>query len=119
MSYFKPSEFQCKCGACDEREVNGVLLSRLNGLRAQYGKPLFITSGWRCPPQNDRAGGVRASSHLTGHAADLFCTSSHDRYLLLFAALGLFNRIGLGTTFIHVDVDDTKPKEVVWLYGAH
>ena len=119
MSYFKPSEFRCNCGQCPERPINEVLLSRLNRLRAHYGRAIYISSGWRCADQNVRAGGATNSAHTTGLAADLFCTSSHDRYLMMFAALGLFNRIGLGTTFVHVDVDDTKPKEVIWLYGNH
>jgi hypothetical protein len=33
----------------------------------------------------------------------------------LFCAHGI-KRIGIGKTFIHVDVDDTLPQNVMWLY---
>lgn len=119
MSYFQESEFQCKCGQCDVKTVSPVLLAHLNGLRARYGKAIYINSGIRCKEQNKRVGGVNDSAHLDGTAADIFCTSSHDRWLLLSNAIGLFNRIGIGTTFIHLDVSEDHPKELIWLYGSH
>ena len=119
MTYFTNEEFQCKCGQCPVKTVDPVLLSRLNGLRAEYGKAIYVTSGIRCEEQNRKVGGVNDSAHLDGQAADIFCTSSHDRWLLLSHAVGLFNRIGIGTTFIHLDVSEDHPKEVIWLYGAH
>jgi hypothetical protein len=27
-----------------------------------------------------------------------------------------FNRIGISSTFIHVDNDPSKPEDVIWLY---
>lgn len=119
MAYFTNEEFQCKCGKCPVQPVDPVLLARLNGLRSKYGKPIYITSGWRCEDYNKKVGGVGDSAHLDGTAADIFCTSSHDRYILLFHSIGLFNRIGIGTTFLHVDVSTSHPQEMVWLYGAH
>lgn len=119
MSYFTDEEFQCKCGNCPVKSVDPALMSRLNALRSKYGRALYVTSGWRCEDQNKKVGGVNDSAHLEGQAADLFCTSSHDRYLMLFHSIGLFNRIGIGTTFIHVDVSEDHPKELIWLYGSH
>lgn len=119
MTYFQNSEFQCTCGACPVRAPDATLLTLLNTLRASYGKPIYITSGWRCDAQNKKAGGAPNSSHLTGQAADILVTGSRDRYYLLFHIIGLFKRIGIGTTFIHVDTDPTKDQEVIWLYGSH
>jgi uncharacterized protein YcbK (DUF882 family) len=119
MSYFTDEEFQCKCGKCKVKPVDPVLLARLNGLRSQYGKPIYITSAWRCEEQNKKVGGVAASAHLEGQAADIFCTSSHDRYLLLFHSIGSFHRIGIGATFLHVDVSTDHPQELIWLYEKH
>lgn len=119
MSYFTQEEFKCKCGKCPVKEVDPALLSRLNSLRAAYGKPLYVVSGIRCVEYNKKVGGVIDSAHMSGQAADLFCNMSYDRYQLMFHTIGLFNRIGIGTSFIHVDVDLTKPQEVMWLYGAH
>lgn len=119
MGYFTDDEFRCKCGNCPVRPPDASLLNRLNQLRSAYGKPIYISSGWRCEAYNAKVGRVKDSAHLTGKAADIFCTGSRDRYLLLFHSIGLFNRIGIGQTFIHLDVDENKDKEVIWLYGGH
>lgn len=118
MAYFTDDEFKCKDG-CISKPMDPALLALLNALRSAYGKPIYITSGYRCDKQNKLVGGVVDSAHTTGHAVDVFCTSSRDRHLLLFHAIGLFKRIGVGTTFIHLDTDLTKDQEVIWLYGNH
>ena len=119
MAYFQDSEFRCRCGVCPIKPPDPQLVLKLAELRGAYQKPIYISSGWRCGQQNSKVGGVKGSSHLNGTAADLFCTSSRDRYILLTHALGLFKRVGIGTTFLHVDTDPTKDMEVCWLYGPH
>lgn len=119
MDYFKDSEFQCKCGKCPPKPVNALLRDRLNQLRGRYGKPIYISSGWRCEAQNSKVGGVADSSHVTGYAVDILCTGSSDRFQLVSHAVGIFSRIGIGTTFVHLDVDETKDQGVIWLYGQH
>ena len=43
----------------------------LDPLRASYGKPITVTSGYRCPKLNQVVGGVATSAHKTGYGADL------------------------------------------------
>ena len=43
----------------------------LEPARKKYGRPIKVTSGYRCPKLNDLVGGVKTSRHLTGQAADL------------------------------------------------
>ena len=43
----------------------------LEPLRQHYGKPIRITSGYRCEELNSAVGGVRRSQHMLGEAADL------------------------------------------------
>ena len=43
----------------------------LEPLRAAYGKPIRVTSGYRCKKLNKAVGGVNGSAHLSGYAADL------------------------------------------------
>lgn len=43
----------------------------LDQIREEYGKPLYITSGYRCPELNRTVGGVKTSQHLKGQAADI------------------------------------------------
>ena len=47
------------------------LLEVLDGLREFYGKPIKITSGYRCAELNKLVGGSPASAHVIGYAADL------------------------------------------------
>lgn len=49
-----------------------VLVDRvLDPLREAWGKPLTVTSGYRCPELNKIVGGAKTSHHLRGMAADI------------------------------------------------
>jgi uncharacterized protein YcbK (DUF882 family) len=43
----------------------------LDPLREAWGKPIHVNSGYRCPRLNKAVGGVPASQHLKGEAADV------------------------------------------------
>lgn len=43
----------------------------LDKIREEYGLPLYITSGYRCPDLNTKVGGKETSQHLKGRAADI------------------------------------------------
>lgn len=43
----------------------------LQPLRSHYGRPITVTSGYRCPALNEAVHGVGNSQHLYGCAADL------------------------------------------------
>ena len=43
----------------------------LEPLRAHYGRPIIITSGFRSAELNKAVGGVKNSQHCTGQAADI------------------------------------------------
>ena len=47
------------------------LLEVLDDLREFYGKPIKITSGFRCSELNKLVGGTPTSAHVIGYAADL------------------------------------------------
>lgn len=47
----------------------------LEPLRQHAGKPITISSGYRCPRLNALVGGVPSSQHLSGEAADLHLPS--------------------------------------------
>lgn len=54
-----------------ENLVNFVL----DPLREAYGKPIIVTSGYRCNKLNQLIGGSKTSQHCTGQAADI-CSST-------------------------------------------
>ena len=43
----------------------------LDPLREHYGKPIIITSGYRCQKLNKSVGGAASSQHVKGEAADI------------------------------------------------
>ncbi len=69
--HFRRREFECPC--CGGLRLSPELIRRLEALRAAWGRPVRITSGYRCAPHNRAVGGVPNSRHLRGRAADLAC----------------------------------------------
>lgn len=118
---FNKREFACSCG-CGEDTVSPRLVGILQSIRDITGKPINITSGFRCKKKNDQliaegSGAVPTSSHLRGLAVDFACVTSSDRHDFVAAALDIgINRIGIGKTFIHIDIDPDKAQGVIWVY---
>jgi hypothetical protein len=52
----------------------------LDPLRAAYGMPIRITSGYRCPALNSAVHGVTSSVHQLGYAADLQVGGSFNKF---------------------------------------
>ena len=50
----------------------------LDPLRARYGRPIYVTSGYRCRRLNDAVGGAYNSQHMLGQAADITVGSPED-----------------------------------------
>ena len=125
MSYFKREEFACKCG-CGFDDLSPVLWETLDRARQIADRPIVINSGCRCRGHNDAVGGSRNSSHLTGLAVDIWCIgtpagsgSDRDDYrwrLVRALILSGCNRIGIGKSFVHVDIDPIKSERRMWVY---
>lgn len=43
----------------------------LDPLRTEWGKPIIVSSGYRCPKLNTAVGGAKNSQHTLGQAADI------------------------------------------------
>lgn len=43
----------------------------LDQIREEYGLPLSVSSGYRCPELNRAVGGAKTSQHMKGQAADI------------------------------------------------
>ena len=71
-SHFKLSEFECPC--CKRVMLDARLLAFLDAVRKVYGKPIRITSGYRCACHNVRVWGALMSKHTVGAAADIATT---------------------------------------------
>lgn len=100
-----------------------TFILKLQTLRNLIGKPLVITSGYRCAKHNAEVGGEPDSAHLYGWAADIQTPDHKFRFNLLLKAVvsAGISRIGFGENFLHLDIGDLKnPKvyasEVIWDY---
>ena len=114
-------EFNCPC--CGKNEMNQLFIDTLRASREYSNTPFVINSGYRCEKHNKKIGGVSSSTHIVGSAADIHCTESRQRALILCGLLEAgFSRIGIAKTFIHVDMadrlegKDNKVEAVFWLY---
>jgi len=117
MKYFKLSEFDSPDLVGSGEAMDMEFLSRLDQARSLCDIPFKITSGYRSEAHNRKVGGVSNSSHLKGLAADIACTNSAARHIIVSALLKVgLNRIGIADTFIHVDRDSSKPANVIWTY---
>lgn len=68
--HFKVKEFACKDGS-QVVFIDDHLVSILDTLRNQVGKPVYINSGYRTPTRNKEVGGAKYSYHMRGMAADI------------------------------------------------
>jgi len=113
---FNKEEFVCKCG-CGLYNMNPEVIEDLQRFRTWVDRPVIITSGSRCPYHNHVEGGTNSSAHLTGDAVDIAAPNSKERFdvVQFFVDLG-YQRIGIGKTFVHVDLNKDNPQDVIWLY---
>jgi uncharacterized protein YcbK (DUF882 family) len=117
FKYFKYKHFDSPDMPGSGELVSDELISMLDVARKKYGKPIIPNSGFRTPKHNAEVGGKVTSSHLKGLAVDISCTNSTDRFKLegILREVG-FTRIGMGSTFIHVDIDKEKTQKLLWTY---
>lgn len=115
MSYFKLSEFECKCkqkdclGKAPRLRMSQTLLEALDKIREEMGQPLVVTSGFRCKRHNSAIGGAINSRHMLGDAVDIRPASgkAEDLDLLFEVCKREALIVGLGDGrrkgFVHVD----------------
>jgi hypothetical protein len=53
--------------------IKKLSIQLLDSIRSYIGKPIFITSGYRCKELNSAIGGAKNSQHMKGQAADIVC----------------------------------------------
>lgn len=116
---FLASEFLCKGGSCcSSGKIDDDLVKILQQIRDHFGKPVRISSAYRCPKWNEKVGGVSGSYHTYGQAADIKVDDVKPAEVAKYAeSIGVLG-IGLYETkadghFVHVD---TRTKKSFW-YG--
>lgn len=117
------SVFDSKDIAGSGRCIDRSLLKRLQLLEKRTGYPVLknINSAVRSHFWNKKVGGVSNSAHLITKckAVDIHAPTRTIRNLLVVQAYNLgFTRIGVGKTFVHLDVDMSKAQYVAWGYPS-
>ena len=112
--HFDSSEFACKCGCGslnNGADVSPKLISVLEQMRQKCGKPIIVTSGYRCPTHNRNEGGVSNSQHVLGKAADVLVPEgmTEAKFMELAAQCGA-DGIGSYPWGIHIDVRGEKAR---------
>jgi zinc D-Ala-D-Ala carboxypeptidase len=98
-------------------DISPDLVVSLERVERDLGVELVFSSGFRCPECNAKVGGVSHSAHQRGLAVDIAAGYSSLRYALVKAFLDAgWRRIGIGKTFIHVDIDLSLPQDIIWHY---
>lgn len=116
---FSPKEFVCS--HCNGEGIQSALLDKLQAMRTEYGKPMRITSGYRCPQHPIEVKKSVPGAHALGLAADIGVEGAEAHTILRLAMKHGFTGVGVqqkGTgRFIHVDVRSGQlPTPAVWSY---
>lgn len=130
IKYFKLSEF-INSATANRLGIDNIpsfevvdnlnrLAAYLDDIRTKFGKPILISSGYRCPMLNKAVGGVVNSQHLKGLAADLVC-SDMEKLLSIIRETKGFDQVitehnkGSKSYWIHVSVAPVfgKPRNQV------
>lgn len=122
------SRHEFACSHCGRAEMSDDFMWRLQDLRDSYGKPMRITSGYRCKDHPIESGKKSIGAHTTGRAVDV-AVSRGEAYSLLRLAIRMgFTGIGVQQKgegrFIHLDditaaedFDGKKfPRPTIWSY---
>jgi uncharacterized protein YcbK (DUF882 family) len=114
---FTEAEMRCHCG-CGQGDMDPTFMAALQRVRNAFGRPMSVTSGFRCKDYDKRIGG--AGVHPTGQAADI-AISGENVYHLLSAAItmrgiGLKQHGAHATRFIHLDMTDGPMRPRIWSY---
>jgi uncharacterized protein YcbK (DUF882 family) len=122
--HFSQKELACNC--CGEAEMDEEFMSKLEEIRVFYGKPMAITSGYRCSKYNRQISQTASKDgpHTTGRAVDIQISGKDAHELLglvmeddYFSGIGLSQAGNHDGRFIHVDaMPEANTRPWIWTY---
>ncbi|MBF0423245.1 MAG: DUF882 domain-containing protein [Magnetococcales bacterium] len=124
--HFQRNELQCRCG-CGQMKMSVEFLDRLEGLRRDFGQPMPITSGFRCPAHNAKISKTGLiGPHVTGQAVDISVAGVNAYQLIALAMKSGFTGIGIKQhgpfegRYVHLDTlteEVNRPRPRIWTYA--
>jgi len=117
-NYFSDDELRCQCG-CGKLVFDPTVLQSLNAIREEYGKPMVVTSGYRCPDHPIEAAKDNVGEHTTGTCVDIACYGFDAAILTKLAMEHGAIRIGWNqkgkSRFVHLGWSKKYPRGT-WTY---
>jgi len=119
------SDKELSCSHCGENKFDQKTLDALQELREAIGKPIKLSSAYRCPEHNDKVSGSgKSGPHTTGCAVDILCSGKGAHEILTFAMIrsSIWKGIGVSqkgehkSRFLHLDTLETDMRPWVWSY---
>lgn len=112
--HFTVREFACKDGS-QVVFIDDHLVSILDILRNQVGKPVYINSGYRTPTRNKAVGGAKYSYHMRGQAADIRIEGMTAKEIAKKLDKIIPSECGIITynTWVHIDTRTKKYRKGV------
>ena len=109
-----------ECVTAPFQQADSELVEKMQAVREKLGKPIKITSGYRCIPHNAAVKGSSGSKHRYGMAADWRMKDRNINPVALgIIATQYFKAVGIywydGCAIVHTDTRDTK---ATWLCDA-
>ena len=111
-----------------DNNPSGVIIMRLTELirtilqpiRDAYKKPIYVSSGYRCPKLNKAVGGVPTSQHVRGEAADIYVKGDNKELFIVIKKLIDEGKITVGQLideynykWIHISLPTSKHKNQI------
>jgi len=69
-------------GVQETRNLYALIENILDPVRERWGKPITVSSGYRCAKLNTLVKGAKCSSHMTGQAADITVGGKENNWKL-------------------------------------
>lgn len=113
--HFSYNEF-IRSTTAEQRHIDNTMPKRYNAnlvtlcekvlepIRQEYGKPIIITSGYRCEKLNKAINGAKTSQHMYGSAADIVAQDGDN--------IALWNLIRKMLNNKQIEV-----RQLIWEYG--
>lgn len=117
---FTPEEVACK--HCGKHGATADILDVLQHIRTALGKPLTVSSVYRCPEHPEEKVKPKPGEHSLGLAADLPCHSDVAMRIVQAAVFVGVNRVGVSQRsgrerFIHIGLATEEQGFPVALYS--
>lgn len=123
--HFAHSEL--RCAHCGENRMDPMFLVLLEEVRVALGRPMILTSAYRCPEYNARISSTGAHGpHTTGQAVDVAVYGDRAVMLVWHALRAGFTGIGVkqhgpkSGRFVHLDTlspGGRAPRPWIWSYS--